>query len=243
MSLSPSPTGAARRRRVAVEVQDSPIAVDEVKRRTAADRNAGFFATAWVFTHNRLPGIWGVLPGNELRLPEEMHYVANRWGRPIAVLHVDAQTILLVGTAEAVRHGATWYDVNAEEERSTGGHRLKKTREVHTAVAEFALAALAGRYHTDTRHDWTAGFRPIEEPGDTWQVTTAEDDADERLYQQLNAPPTDLNDWSELTELADDGTFVLLTHTPTLRHWELAPARTRSGWRWMYRYTDGEDEW
>ena len=64
--------GAARR--IAVEVQGSAISVDEVKRRTAADRHAGFFATLWVFTLSRLRRARSVLPGYELRLPEEMRY-------------------------------------------------------------------------------------------------------------------------------------------------------------------------
>ncbi|MGJ3224032.1 competence protein CoiA [Micromonospora aurantiaca (nom. illeg.)] len=52
--------GAARR--IAVEIQDSAIAVDEMKRRTTADRHAGFFATLWVFTLSRLRHARSVLP-------------------------------------------------------------------------------------------------------------------------------------------------------------------------------------
>src|SRR5688572_1558295 len=45
--------------RVAVEVQDTAISVNELKRRTNLNRQAGFFATVWVFTSNRLSRVRG----------------------------------------------------------------------------------------------------------------------------------------------------------------------------------------
>ncbi|WP_433243578.1 competence protein CoiA family protein [Streptosporangium sp. CA-135522] len=46
------PTGD-RRPRVAVEVQDSALAVETTKARTRTDRSLGFIGTMWVFTDKR----------------------------------------------------------------------------------------------------------------------------------------------------------------------------------------------
>ncbi|WP_327002524.1 hypothetical protein OHA72_46595 [Dactylosporangium sp. NBC_01737] len=85
--------------RVAVEVQDSAIAVDELQRRNHADKRAGFFATVWMFTTNRLSRARGSLPGAELRLPEEVRYLNRRWHLPVAVLDVQREPQMLVSTA------------------------------------------------------------------------------------------------------------------------------------------------
>jgi hypothetical protein len=68
------PTG----HRVAIEVQDSAIAVEEMKVRTRIDRRLGFLATLWVFTDKRARALLAVAqpPGEgkyiECRVPQEM---------------------------------------------------------------------------------------------------------------------------------------------------------------------------
>jgi len=65
--------------RFAVEVQNSPISIEEVQRRNAIDRQLGFSDTWWVFTAERVQEVmlsqdrWG-----EVRLPAEMRLLSDR---------------------------------------------------------------------------------------------------------------------------------------------------------------------
>lgn len=224
---------AGSARRIAVEVQDSAISVEEVKRRTAADRQAGFFATLWVFTLSRLRRARSALPGCELRLPEEMRYLINRWRAPIAVLDIEHEQLLLVSTETAVRDGNLYYDANGDEQWSAG-RTLKATKEVFTSTGEFALTAIRGRYASPGRPDFTAGFRSAPEPEHPWRVDTCSPSHAPRSMEVGDAP-SNLLEWPSLTDIADDGGSVTLTHMLTGRVWNLVVTvrydDTR-GYRW-----------
>lgn len=206
-------------RRIAVEVQDSAISVDEVKRRTTADRHAGFFATLWVFTLSRLRRARSVLPGYELRLPEEMRYLINRWRTPIAVLDIEHEQLFLVSTATAVREGESYHDEYGGEQWSAG-RILKATKQVFTVPGEFALAAVSGRYASPGRPDYTAGFRPAVEPEHPWRIVTCLPGR-APLSRDVGNAPGNLLQWSSLISTVDDGGSVTLTHLPTERLWHL----------------------
>lgn len=66
VAVTVPPSGA----RIAVEVQDSPIKVDEMKRRIQADKRSGFFGTVWVFTSRRAARLLGAKTTHEVRVPK-----------------------------------------------------------------------------------------------------------------------------------------------------------------------------
>jgi hypothetical protein len=70
-----SPTAA----RVAVEVQDPAITVDEMKRRIKADKASGFFGTVRVFASARAARLLGARAGREVRVPTEIRWLENRY--------------------------------------------------------------------------------------------------------------------------------------------------------------------
>lgn len=206
--------------RIAVEVQDSAIAVGELKRRNAADRRAGFFATLWVFTSNRLQRTRSVLPGHELRLPEEMRYLINRWRTPITVLDVAHEQMFLVSTSMASREGTTWHDRNGEEQYSSD-RVLIATREVNTTPSSFALTALPGRYAAAGRPDYTAGFRPLPQPSMPWCIETRPSSGAVPQTLSLDVPPTRLWERTDLVDLVREGGHVALLHPSSSRRWNL----------------------
>jgi hypothetical protein len=219
-------------RQIAVEIQDSPIAVDEVRRRNDADRKAGYFATVWVFTSNRLHKLRAALPGYELRLPEETRYLINRWRVPVAVLDVNREQILLLSTAYATRDGQTWFDQDGDE-RSSSGRTLKATKRIATALAEFTLTALTGRYAKPGQPDYTAGFRPAPEPEHPWLVTILDPASRKSISSKhLQTYPTGIDAWSQVNQATDNGYDVHLTHTPTRRVWR---RETKLGMSGEYR--------
>jgi hypothetical protein len=224
-------TGAVRR--IAVEIQDSAISVDEVKRRSTADRSAGFFATVWVFTLNRLGGTRSVLPGYELRLPEEMRYLINRWRTPIAVLDVEREQLFLVSTDVAVRVSDAFHNAYGEEQWPTG-RTLKSTKEVFPDLGEFTLTAVCGRYAAPGRPDYTAGFRLAPRTEPPWQLITYFSDR-EPLIEDLRHAPGRLDGRPDLLTVVDDGGSARLSHLSTGRSWNLVrggtPATRTYSWK------------
>jgi hypothetical protein len=216
--------------RLAVEIQDSAIAVGEVKRRTAADKTAGFFATVWVFTTNRLARVASALPGDELRLPEEMRYLVNRWRLPVAILDVDRERILLVGTGDVVRDGSSWFTADGDEEYSDP-RRLRSTRRVEVAAGEFRLTAAHGRYATHVRPDYTAVFAPAPVPPCPWRLSAVRP-ATTAVIDCINLPepPTHGLGHARAVAHVDAGLVTRLEHLPTGRAWHLTRAgRTIDG--------------
>lgn len=218
--------------RVAVEVQDSAISVDQIQRRNRADKRAGFFATVWVFTTNRLSRARGSLPGAELRLPEEMRYLTNRWRLPIVVLDVERLQLTHVSTAEIVRDGGSYFNVNGEEEWAPD-RRLVSTRQITVAAATFELEAVRGRYATERNPDYTARFKAAPVPDRPWRLTATRDGAE--TVVDLATCPTDDAGRETVQQFVAAGYAVSLDHLPTERRWHRVrrPEPNDPGYRWQ----------
>lgn len=153
---------------VAVELQDSPIAVDEMKARMAIDRRYGFLATFWVWIGKRYQLLNQAACNREGRIPEEMRWLQNRlhvglYGLPID--HADLETggeYPVPPTRFAVggthREGNSWYGEGGEEMYSSG-YTPKTIKSVGSQTVSFALEAREARYHRPGNPDWTVTFR------------------------------------------------------------------------------------
>ncbi len=152
------PTG----HRVAVEVQDSPIPVAEMKRRMAADRRLGFFGTAWVFTGRR-HDILAVPDGAEVRVPEEMRWLSSRYCKGVFILDGPSGALFQATFGGVYREGTStsWYEpggVLAGEDYP--GRFLTATRSVNLRPVRFALSPHKSPWHRPHRPDWGVGFAP-----------------------------------------------------------------------------------
>lgn len=136
--------------RIAVEVQDSPISVDEIKRRIGLDRQAGFFCTVWVFTQHRLRASLDAPQGAESRLPNEVVYLENRYKWGAFVIDTDEGALTHLMFEDVVRSGESysWSYYEDGEEIFDGvdypDHKLRLTKKVTRSVAGFQLAAVKG---------------------------------------------------------------------------------------------------
>jgi hypothetical protein len=126
--------------RVAVEIQDSPIAVNEMKARTRVDRSLGFIGTVWVFTGKRARALLAVAGGEiEVRVPNEMLWADNRYGHGVFVLDVDA------GLLWSLQLLPAW----TREYYSEYGDRRyspRTLRRIRRQPASFTLTCRRGRY-------------------------------------------------------------------------------------------------
>jgi Competence protein CoiA-like family len=147
--------------RIAIEVQDSAIAVDQMKARTKADRRAGFFATVWVFTSGRAARLLAGRDGTEVRIPTEMRWVSDRYGLGVFVIDEQAGRMWRFDLGGVTRAGGSseWYTERGELE--TVGYpdrHLRATKTAWRTETEFGLALCPTRYHTSQKPDWTAAF-------------------------------------------------------------------------------------
>lgn len=151
------PTG----HRVAVEVQDSAISVDEMKRRNGADRRSGFFATAWVFTSSRAARLLTAQEDHEVRIPNEILWVHNRYHQGVFVIDERAGRLWRCDLGEIVRPGESreWY---AEGGELTGvtypDQTLKSTKTVSRTEVGFTLTSRRARYDKPGSPDITVAF-------------------------------------------------------------------------------------
>ena len=223
--------------RIAVEVQDSAISVDEIKRRNCADGIAGFFSTLWVFTSNRATGVRAALPGTELRLPEEMRYLVNRWATPVAVLDVENEHLYLVSTSAAVRYGSSYVNRDGEEGYSSD-RALRSTRSITTALSDFRLTTALGRYSRPGNPDFTAVFAPAPEHQPAWQLRAYRPDtADPLIVTNVAEPPTRGTSYDRVADLCKRGLTTQLEHLPTGRIWSLTARPDGLGatsYRWRF---------
>jgi hypothetical protein len=210
--------------RIAVEVQDSAISVDEVKRRTAADRRSGFLATVWVFTTSRVRRARGAFPGAERRLPEEMRYLSNRWKVPLHILDVRRETLMLMRTADASRPETTHYDENGDEHWHPG-RVLRSTREIFLGGGQFRLIAAQGPYAKPGHPDWTAVLAPAPRLAHPWRLTAQLVGMDEPAVEMLAAAPLGYDSLRNLSARGRAGEVIRLDHLSTGRSWELVPPR------------------
>lgn len=152
--------------RVAVEVQDSPISVDDMKRRHGIDRRIGFAGTVWVFTGRRHDLLLPAEAGQERRPPEEMRWLNNRYGHGVHVLDAIGGTLWRVRFGSVARAGSS---CPCEDGCDTCGYaggypgrRLRATKTVHPDRVGFRLSCAAGRYHKPEQPDWHVGFHDLE---------------------------------------------------------------------------------
>jgi hypothetical protein len=149
---------------IAVEVQNSPITVPEIKRREFVDRRLGYFATVWVFTLDRLPRLIRVLPGDTLRIPDEMRYLVSRWEHPLNFIDTKNNRMLHVSTERAYAETTSYYDSSGDLQEG-GGQRLKQTRHVSVTEATYVLAQAAGQARFG---GITAVFAPAQRTDEPW---------------------------------------------------------------------------
>lgn len=139
--ILPGPLGVQRR--VAVEVQDSPIQVETMKDRVRLDRRIGYDATAWVFTSHRAGRL---MDGGEARIPPEMRWVANRYGVGIHV--IDSSTMWNLDLDSVHREGETytWYERGEEMYEDYPGRTLRATKTVTRQRVSFRITASRTRF-------------------------------------------------------------------------------------------------
>lgn len=140
--------------RVAVEVQDSAISVEDAKARTRLDRRLGFLGTLWVFTDRRAHALLAVAqpPGSdnyiECRVPKEMLWVDNRFGQGVFVLDVDDAAVW------HLRLGSAFEREGYDEYGDVHYYQPRTLKHVTCTPAEFDLTFLPGRY----TNEWAVVF-------------------------------------------------------------------------------------
>jgi hypothetical protein len=142
----PYPAGL---RYIAVEVQDSAIQVDTMKARVAADRRIGYHATAWLFTSHRAAALMYAQPDHEVRIPDEMLWVDNRYGQGVPIIDPEERAIWVASLGSVHREGESysWYTEDGDE---TGvdypGRTLRKTKTVGRKRGTFRLRTVPGKF-------------------------------------------------------------------------------------------------
>lgn len=140
--------------RVAIEIQDSAIAVEEMKSRTRLDRRMGFIGTVWVFTDKRVRGLLHLARAIddddyiECRIPNEVLWVSRRFGQGTFVLDVDDESIWNLGLLPV--HTREGYD----QDGGVHYYEPRTLRQVTCSRREFALTCKPGRYE----REWAVVF-------------------------------------------------------------------------------------
>lgn len=140
------PTG----HRVAIEVQDSAISVNEMERRNAADRLSGFFATTWVFTSSRSPRLLAASRDAEVRVPNEMLWMSARFGQGLFIIDEREHRIW-----RCMLHSVTR---EREWEGDCRLYTLRSTKTVARIETGFALTARRSKYSKPDSPEWTVVF-------------------------------------------------------------------------------------
>ena len=141
-------------RRVAVEVQASRIAVDEMRERIRDHRRHGYAATAWVFTRNRCPQLLAAEDGAEVRVPDEIAYLHHRYRAGVYILDDVYEELVSVRFGRVYSPGEEYYipDGGGETEISAG-YTLKRTLTVGRCLVGFSPRLI------ETWHQ-RSGWRP-----------------------------------------------------------------------------------
>lgn len=132
--------------KLAVEIQDSAIAVEEAKRRVSADRKLGYVGTLWVFTAHRAKAVLAAgLEQREVRVPDEMRWVDNRFGQGVHVIDASEPCLWHLSFSEVLRGGESYYTPDGDE-CASALYTPKTIREVSAVRAEFLLRSVPGRF-------------------------------------------------------------------------------------------------
>lgn len=151
------PTG----HRIAVEVQDSAISVTEMKRRNHADKRAGFFGTAWVFTSKRAARLLAARADHEVRIPDEIRWVHDRYGLGVFVIDENAGLMWHCYFGKIVRPGEyrEWYTPDGDlEEMQSPRRTLRSTKTVRRKEVGFKLMSRQARYNKPGSPDLAVVF-------------------------------------------------------------------------------------
>lgn len=144
---APGPDGAETY--IAIEVQDSAIQVDTMKDRIAKDRRIGYHATLWLFTSQRAAALLAAGPEDEVRVPDEMLWVANRYGQGVQIIAPDTREVWLASLSKVRRAGESreWYTPDGD---LTGvdypGRTLRKTKYVTRRRVGFVPGLAPGKF-------------------------------------------------------------------------------------------------
>jgi len=134
---------------IAIEVQDSAIQVDTMKERIARDRRIGYHATVWLFTSHRAAALLAAEPDDEVRVPDEMLWAANRYGQGVQIIDPQAQEIWIAALGKVRRAGESreWYTPDGD---LTGvdypGRTLRKTRYITRQRGGFVPGLAPGKF-------------------------------------------------------------------------------------------------
>lgn len=136
---------------VAVEVQDSVIQVESMKQRVMADRRIGYASTAWLFTSHRAGSLLlAAQVDEEVRVPDDMLWVVNRYGQGVPIIDPVARTIHVAHLSRVMRFGETreWYTEHGDLTGFTSSDRvLRKTRRVDSLTQRgFRLTLVPGKF-------------------------------------------------------------------------------------------------
>ena len=136
---------------VAIEIQDSAIGVETMKKRVALDKRKNYAATAWLFTSHRAAGLL-VAAGTriEVRVPKEMLWVVNRYGQGVPVIDPEQRAIQIAPLARVMRVGESysWFEPGGIEAGVDYPDRV--LRSTHTVLplreGGFDLSFARGRF-------------------------------------------------------------------------------------------------
>ncbi|MFE5852525.1 competence protein CoiA [Streptomyces sp. NPDC056500] len=133
----------------AIEVQDSAIQVDTMKDRIARDRRIGYDATVWLFTTHRAAALMAAQPDHEVRVPDEMLWVSNRYGQGVQMIDPQTRELWAASFGKIRRPGESheWYTPEGD---LTGvdypGRTLRKTKSVGRRRAGFIPQLAPGKF-------------------------------------------------------------------------------------------------
>jgi hypothetical protein len=153
---------------IAIEVQDSAIQVATMKDRIAKDRRIGYHATVWLFTSHRAASLLAARPNHEIRVPDEMLWVANRYGQGVQIIDPQAREIWNASLGRVRRAGESreWYTPDGD---LTGvdypGRTLRKTKSVVRRQGGFEPQLAPGKF------------------GDRWSVVFSPGESDSMLQE------------------------------------------------------------
>ena len=120
-----------------------------MKARVAADKRIGYHATAWLFTSHRAAALMYAEPDHEVRVPDEMLWVANRYGQGIPIIDPEARAVWVASPGSIRRDGESheWYTEGGE---LTGvdypGRTLRKTKAIVRTLGGIHLRLVAGKF-------------------------------------------------------------------------------------------------
>jgi Competence protein CoiA-like family len=171
---------------VAVEVQDSPISVSEMRQRMNIDKSNGFVATLWVWIGGREQQLHRAESDGEGRIADEIRWLADRMHVDVFALPIDYDDLgrgvvepllprrYTLGGVYREGSDASWFENGIEVGVSYAGRTLKATKQAASVATLFELVVAPGRYHSDQRPDWTAIFSP-RRPRRPWDPPRSED--------------------------------------------------------------------